>query len=338
MRGCAVRLTGLVSKGLRTSLLTAMLMGAVGFTHAAAGDSLVQAKAALQAGEADKALGLLSSLPYSGPGAAEGQNLLCRVRLTLEEWDMAATECEQAVKLEDQNSDYHLWLGRALGQRASRASFLNAFSLAKRTRAEFEEAVRLNPRNAEALSDVGDFYRQAPGVVGGGIDKAQQVVAQLDKLSAARAAMLRAQIAEQQKDYAGAEEQLKKAIAADSHPAEAWASLASFYARRKQFTEMDAAIKSSVNAAQKDKHASVALYDCAGLLVENKREPELAATLLEQYLAAPGKSEEAPAFAAHLRLARLKLQLGDGAAATQERAAALGLAHEYKAAVEFKTG
>ena len=318
------------------SLCAAMLTGAVGW--AAAGDSLGQANAALQSGEADKALGLLSSLPSSGPGAAEGQNLLCRVRLTLEEWDMAAAECEQAVKLEDQNSDYHLWLGRALGQKASRAAWMTAFSLAKRTRAEFEEAVRLNPRNAEALSDVGDFYRQAPGVVGGGIDKAQQVAAQLDRLSVARAAVLRAQIAEQQKDYAGAEEQLKKAIAADPHPAEAWASLASFYARRKQFPEMDGAIKSAVSAAQRDKHASVALYDCAGLLAENKRSPELAATLLEQYLAAPEKSEEGPAFVAHLRLARLKLQLGDSAGAAKERAAALGLAHDYKAALEFKAG
>jgi len=186
------------------------------------------------------------------------------------------------------------------------------------------------------LSDIGDFYRQAPGVVGGGIDKAQQVAAQLDKLSVARAAVLRGQIAEQQKDYAGAEEQLKKAIAADPHPGEAWASLASFYARRKQFPEMDAAIKSAVSAAQRDKHASVALYDCAGLLVENKRNPELAATLLEQYLTAPEKSEEGPAFVAHLRMARLKLEQGDKAAAAQERAAALGLAHEYRAAAEFK--
>jgi len=330
---------GSASRGVRPGLLVAALLAGVGLhAHGASSDVLAQANAALQAGEADKALGLLSSLPSSGPEAAEGHNLACRVRLTLEQWDAAGDECDQAVKLDPQNSDYCLWLGRAQGQKASRASFMTAFTLAKRTRTEFEEAVLLNAKSAEALSDLGDFYRQAPGVVGGGVDKAQQIAAKLDKVSASRAAVLRAQIAEQQKDYAGAEEQLKKAVAADPHPAGSWVSLASFYGRRQRLAEMDVAIKSAVSAAQKDKHSSVALYDSAGLLTEHKRDAALAATLLEQYLAVPAKSEEAPAFVAHLRLARLKLQLGDGAGAARERAAALALAHDYKPALEFKAG
>lgn len=304
----------------------------------AAPDAMAQANAALQAGEADKALGLLSSLSGAGAQAAEGHNLLCRVRLTLEEWDAAESECEQAVKLNTNDSNYHLWLGRALGERASRAGWMTAFSLAKRTRAEFEEAVQLDGRNAEALSDLGDFYRQAPGVVGGGVDKAEKIAADLDKVSPARADALRAAIAEQQKDFGTAESEYKKAIAADAHPGDAWETLAAFYARQKRYGDMDAAIKSAAAAAERDRRSSVALYDCAGLLTENKREPELAATLLEQYLAAAGKTEEAPAFVAHLRLAKLKLQLGDKKAADQERAAALGLAHEYRPALEFRAG
>ena len=99
--------------------------------------ALVQANAALQAGEADKALAMLDSLPSS----AESHNLRCRVLFTLDRWDDAVNECEQAVKLNDQDSDGHLWLGRALGEKADKASFLTAYSLAKRTRAEFEESV-----------------------------------------------------------------------------------------------------------------------------------------------------------------------------------------------------
>ena len=63
---------------------------------------------------------------------------------------------------------YHLWLGRTLGEVADRANFLSAYSLAKRARSEFEQAVQLDPRNAEALADLGEFYSSAPGVVGGG--------------------------------------------------------------------------------------------------------------------------------------------------------------------------
>jgi hypothetical protein len=58
--------------------------------------------------------------------------------------------------------------------------------------------------------------------------------------------------------------------------------------------------------------------------------------MLEDYLAGTAKTEEAPAFVAHLRLARLKAQLGDAAAAQQERAEALALANEFRPAQDFK--
>jgi tetratricopeptide (TPR) repeat protein len=304
-------------------------------------ESLAQAESDLQAGEADKALALLALLlasgPASGPATALGHNLICRVRLTLDQWDAAIPECEQAVSLDAQNSNYHLWFGRALGEKADHATFLTAFSLAKRTRAEFEESVHLDPRNVEALTDLGDFYREAPGVVGGGVDKALEIASQLDKVDPARAHQLRGHIAEQQKDYAAAERELKQAIAADAHPALSWTDLAGFYARRHQFTEMDSSIHSALSTALHDKHAAVALYDGAGLLIESDRDPALAATMLEDYLVSSAMTEEAPAFTAHIRLARLKIKLGDLPAAERERTAALVLAHEYKPAQDFRS-
>jgi tetratricopeptide (TPR) repeat protein len=294
--------------------------------------TLTQANAALQAGEADKALGLLHSLPQSGAGRAEAHNLECRVRFTLKQWDAAARECDQAVLLDGQNSGYHLWLGRALGEKASRATFLSAYSLGKRVRQEFEEAVQLNPRNAEALSDLGEFYREAPGVVGGGTDKAEKIAAQLDRVDAARAHVLRANIAEGRKDYGTAEREFKQAVATSAHPAFQWTTLASFYRRRQRETEIEWAIHNCVNAAERDKHAGVALYDGAGVLIESHRDPALAAKMLQNYLAGDSKTEEAPAFEAHIRLARLKDQLGDASGAQRERAASLALAHDYRPA------
>ncbi|MGA3262421.1 MAG: hypothetical protein ABSC47_00065 [Terracidiphilus sp.] len=297
---------------------------------------LAQANAALQAGEADRALALLNSLAPSDAGQAEAHNLQCRVRYTLEQWDAAASQCEQAVRLDGQNSGYHLWLGRALGEKADRATFLHAYSLAKRTRAEFEESVRLDPRNADALADLGDFYRQAPGAVGGGIEKAQGIAAQLDKVDAARAHELRGRIAEGRKDYGTAEREFKQAIAVAAHPALQWITLASFYSRQKRWTEMESALHSGMTVARRDMHSSVALFDGAGVLTEANRDPELAARMLEDYLAGSAKTEEAPAFVAHYRLAQLKEQFGDAAAADRERAAALALAHDYRPAQEAK--
>jgi tetratricopeptide (TPR) repeat protein len=301
-------------------------------------DLLVQANAALQAGEADKALGLLNALdkPENAGVMAEVHNLQCRVEYTLEHWDRAANNCEQAVKLDGQNSDYHLWLGRALGERASRASFLSAYSLAKQVRAEFEEAVHLNPHNSEALAALGEYYYAAPAVVGGGIGKADAVASQLEKVDPAKAHELRGHIAEQRKDYGAAERELKQSIAASAHPALQWITLASFYRHRARWTEMESAIRSGEYAALRDKHAGVALYNGASLLLNTNRNPAWAAKMLEEYLGGSGKTEEAPAFVAHLWLARLKQRLGDADAASRERTAALSLASQYKPVHDLK--
>ncbi|MGD0546857.1 MAG: hypothetical protein ABR991_03425 [Terracidiphilus sp.] len=296
---------------------------------------LAQANAALQAGEADKALALLAPLAQPG-GAAEAYNLKCRVEYSLEQWNRAAEDCEQAVRLDGQNSVDHLWLARALGEKASRASFLSAYKLAKRVRAEFEEAVRLNPQSGEALADLGNFDSSAPGVVGGGLDKAEGVAAQLDRIDPIRAHELRARINGKRKDYGTAERLLKQTITASAHPAFQWMNLAGFYRERERWTEMESAVRSGQSAAERDKRAGVALYNGAALLIQTNRDSARAVKMLEEYLAGSAKSEDAPAFVAHTWLARLKQQLGDTAGAGRERAAALALAHEYQPARDLK--
>ena len=52
-------------------------------------------------------------------------------------------------------------------------------------------------------------------------------------------------------------------------------------------------------------------FDCS------QSQSGIAAKMLENYLAGSSKTEEAPVFIAHIRLARLKQQLGDAAGAQQ---------------------
>ena len=213
---------------------------------------------------------------------------------------------------------------------------MSAFSLAKRVRSEFEEAVRLNPRNADALADLGEFYKDAPGVVGGGTDKAAGIAAQLDKVDAGRAHELRGRLADGSKDFGTAEREFKQAIAASAHPALQWVTLAGFYRERERWADMDSTVHSIITAAARDKHAGVALCDGASVLTKANRDPALAAKMLEDYLAGESKTEDAPAFIALNRLAKLKDQLGDPTAASQDRAQALALAHEFKPSQDGK--
>jgi Tfp pilus assembly protein PilF len=320
-----------VQETLRASLLAiAILAGAL--PAQASKEALMQADSALQAGQADTALALLDSAPPS----AEVHNLRCRVFFALEQWDAAANECQQAVNLDEQNSDYHLWLGRTLGEKAARASFLSAFSMAKRTRIEFEQAVQLDPQNAAALADLGEFYYEAPGAVGGGAEKAAEVALQLERVDPERAHELRGRTAESRKDYVTAERELKAALAVSKHPAFRWMTLANFYRRRGRLEEMNAALRSGVRAAEIDRQAAAALFNGASMLARNNIDPALAVEMFQQYLASSAKDEEAPAFVAYTRLAHVEASLGDLAGARRERAAALDLARNYRPALELK--
>jgi hypothetical protein len=71
-------------------------------------------------------------------------------------------------------------------------------------------------------------------------------------------------------------------------------------------------------------------------LAQSNRNLSLAAEMFQDYLASPSKNEDAPAFVAHTRLARVEVALGDRDAARKERDAALDLAHNYRPALDLK--
>ena len=311
--------------------VTACLICTVPLTAAAA-DSLAAARADLDAGRADQAAAALSTALQADAKNAQAANLLCRVEYATEHFDQAAADCQKAVTLDPQNAGYHHWLGRAIGERASRASFLSAFSLAKKTRAEFEQAVQLDGRDADALADLGEFYKDAPGAVGGGTDKANGIVEKLNAVDPSRAHQLRAEIAEKGNDLGTAEREFKAACT-EPRAAIQWMELASFYRRHERYADMDAAVKSGVSAAH-GKPGAVALFEGASVLARSGRNNDEAIKLYEQYLASPNKSEEVPAFDALTRLAKLRKKSGDEAGAKRDQAAALALAHDYKPAQE----
>jgi tetratricopeptide (TPR) repeat protein len=301
---------------------------------AIAADALAAANADLQAGKADEAISLLNAALKSDPNNAEAENLLCRVQYALQQFDPAVENCEKSVNLAPQNAEYHLWLGRATGEKASRANFMSAFGLARKAREEFEAAVKLDPHNADALADLGEFYKEAPGAVGGGMDKAEDIAAKLSAIDPSRGHQLRAEMAEKQKDPATAEREFKAACTGP-RAAIQWMELAAFYRRQQRWNDMEAAVKSG-EAAIHDKKPAIALFNGAATLARANRQPQEAIRLYESYLASPDKSEEAPAFDALTRLAKLKAQTGDAAGAQQDRKAALALARNYKPAQELK--
>jgi lipopolysaccharide biosynthesis regulator YciM len=298
--------------------------------YAAVPASLPEVDADLAAGRADAAITHLQASLATDAGNAEAHHLLCRVYYEEGRWDDAIKECEAAVKLAPSESNYHLWLGRAYGEKADAIHSIKAFGLARKTRGEFEHAVQLDGSNADALSDLGDFYVEAPGIVGGGKQKAQGVAQSLQAHNPAQADQIQARLAEKDKNYSLAEQNFKAAVEASHHSPDAYITLAEFYARRQQWDKMLDAVRAGIDAdARSTKPYGPALVDAASLLSRTQHEPQLAVQLLKQYLASENKSADAPAFRVHAQLGRLLQQQGDPVGAQKEMEAATALARDY---------
>jgi len=284
-----------------------------------------QADSLLQQGRVDEASAMLREIVSSQPDNAKARQLLCRVYYAQEMADDAVRECELAAAADPNDSDTQMWLGRAYGLKASKANALTAFSLAKKVRTAFERAVQLNPANVHAMSDLGEYYVDAPAIVGGGLDKAQRLAQQMQPYSAARYHRLLAEIANKKKDTATAEAEYRAAAAAGKTP-EAFIDLGQFYQEKGQMDKAMAAVQAGVEADRKNDSV---LVDAASILTATKRSPELAERLLREYLSSPAKSDGAPAFKVHMQLGDLLLKRGDAVGAHHEYAAALAMASNY---------
>jgi tetratricopeptide (TPR) repeat protein len=286
-------------------------------------------KELIAAGRVDDAIQALQQQIAHNPNDAASYNLLCRAFFMLEEWDRGIPACERARTLDPQNSLYHLWLGRIYGEKADRAGFFSAAGLVKKVRTSFERAVALDPKSWEARTDLAEFYLEAPGIVGGGKDKARDQIDAITPLNPGMADWVAARIAEKNKDAAAAEREYRAAITATHSGARAWLDLAIFLRHANRLDEMDQAVQ-KLESAPVDRAESV--MDGASVLLHAGRDYPLAVRLLRRYLAAP--VEEGPAFKAHDLLGQLLEKQGDRQSAAVEYRAALALAHSYTRAQE----
>lgn len=309
-------------------ILVLTILGMLTVSSASAGADEV-APRLLAVGKVDEAIAALHGQIKTSPNDAAAHNLLCRAYFSLGDWDRGISACEKAVSLAPDNSQYHLWLGRIYGEKADKAGVFAAARLAGKVRDQFETAVRLSPNSVDAHSDLAEFYLEAPGIVGGGRDKAEQQARTLQGLDPARAHWVTARIAEKKKDFARAESEYRAAIEASHGSASAWLNLGLFFRHRQRWDEMAETLK-HVRPAPLDRPD--ALVDAAEILIRAERNLPEAVALLRAYLNSSSKSEQAPVFKVHYLLGTAQEKLGDSHSAVAEYRAALDLASEFQPA------
>ena len=258
---------------------------------------------------------------------AESYNLLSRAYYATEQWDSAIKNGEQAVGLRPDDSNYHLWLGRAYGQKAAEiGNPLSAAGLARKAKNEFERAVELNPANVSARTDLSEYYVKAPAIMGGGLGKARTQAAAVQSLDPAAADWIRAIALEKEKKYAEAESSFKSAITEAQNPAQYWMNLASFYRQQGRLDDMEAAIRSALASPNRQ---PVTYFDAAGELLHAGRDIPTAAQYVKSYLASGKLVEDAPAFRAHYMLGQIYERSGDRTQASAEYRSSLELASDF---------
>lgn len=284
------------------------------------------AQTLLSQGRIDDAILSLKQTLQRSPNDAQAHHLLSRAYYQVSDWDNAIAEAQRAVALQSSNSDYHLWLGRAYGEKAENSNFVTAIGLAKKVRTEFERAVQLNGFNLDARADLAEFYIEAPGIVGGGKDKARAQAESVASFDSPTAHWIQARLAEKEKKPAVAEREYKSAIQASNNYPSYWLALAAFYQRQGRLNEMEQAVNRATSAEVKKPDVWV---EAAEVLYNGGRNFPAAAQFLHRYLSSNATVADAPAFQAHYLLGSILERLGDTQAAMQEYRAALSLAREF---------
>jgi tetratricopeptide (TPR) repeat protein len=214
-------------------------------------------------------------------GGAAGLFLAGQDHFMLGDYKRSAEAFQKAAAVEPSNSDFYLWLGRAYGRRAEMANPLSAAGYASKARQSLERSVELNPSNKEALDDLFDYYLQAPGFMGGGLDKAAAVARQIGAIDVAEGHYALSQLAEKKKEYNTAEEQLRRAVSLAPLKVGRIIELARFLAKQGRYQESDAVFDRAERMAPNSPRV---MFAKAMTLVQSKRNLDEARHLLRAYI------------------------------------------------------
>jgi tetratricopeptide (TPR) repeat protein len=223
----------------------------------------------------------------------------------------------------------HLWLGRAFGLKADHINFFSASGWARKTVQEFETAVKLSPRNLEARFDLLEYYLEAPGIVGGGREKALAEVKEIAGINPRQGHTARARVYRQDKKWAQARQELTLATGEFPYDSGAFLDLADFLLDRGDYADADSSAR---KALELDRESITAKFILSAAAVGLKRKVAEARQSLAQLSAGPLRDSDPGFEEVYYWLGRAYQEEGKTSEARQAFQTALRFDPEYKAA------
>lgn len=254
---------------------------------AASAGSLDRARQLYQQTEYRKAVEELAGLGEN----AEAFALAGRCWYQIGDFKRAVESLERAIQLDPRSSAYQDWLGRAHGRRAETSNPLAAPGHAVKARAAFEKSVQLDPSNIEAMNDLFTYYLEAPGFLGGGIEKAEALAARMKALNQPEYHSAMARLAEKRKQPDVVERELRRAVELAPKSAARLIDLARFLARHGRQDESDRTFARARKAEPSNRQV---LFAQAETYIGSSRNMADARRLLEEYLKGPLSPDDPP--------------------------------------------
>jgi Flp pilus assembly protein TadD len=154
-----------------------------------------------------------------------------------------------------------------------------------------ERAVALDPKNEEAINDLFEYYLEAPGFLGGGMDKAAALAKTIGALDPAEYQYALAVMAERRKEFSTAEAHFRRAVEIAPRQVGRVIDLAKFLAKQGRDQESEALFLQAEKIAPNEPKV---LFERARVYIHSKKNLDAARSLLERYLSMPLTPEDPP--------------------------------------------
>jgi tetratricopeptide (TPR) repeat protein len=168
-----------------------------------------------------------------------------------------------------------------------------------------------------------EFDCSAPGIAGGGEDKARPEIQRLSELDAAEGRYAAGNCRRQKKDYAAADAEFQKGLALHPKSADLIYDIGDYYMKRDQANELAIVLKEGERADPADPRG---YFFRAVILVLQKQKPAESAKLIREYIVRAPKRNNYPSKAmAHYWLGRIEENQNNASSAKREYQEALNL-------------
>jgi tetratricopeptide (TPR) repeat protein len=270
---------------------------------------------------------LVAQRPASDTSAARAAFALGKRAVQAHHVEESVTQMERAVALDPGNWEYHMWLGHAYVRQIGTVNFMRKAFVGRRMGSEYNRAVELAPENVDAAEARLEFFLEAPGMVGGGLDKAQAEARRIAGLNPYRGGFAQARISEHEKQYPKTDSAYRALILAYPDSSAPVASLATMYQTTGRYADAFAIVDARLTRCPDD---TSSIYQLGRIASVSGQELDRGEAALRRYLELLGSADPFRQANGHYRLGMIRERRGDlpTARAEYQRAVELNPGHE----------